>query len=597
VKAYLTRIRQVWGLVKPYRGYMVFYCILNCLSTTAPLVQWYFIANMLKGGSIDSGYAALLCIAIFYQAFTHWAQKIVFKTRVAYGPQVRILLFAAEKVHTFPIQDLVGLDSGYIATVLSEGETAINAFMDTVFREAIPLLVKAVVLITVLAVVEWRSAVVITMLSVTYLYVWHRSAQTTSLEMSEHNTECIKITAKFREMIQKVTITRLNGVEESLIAKYAQRIDKACIEGIRLARKQVKAELSHESIPGLGQIAVVGLCAILSAYSSFNAVSFVVVMWLVLSIFETMASFNTIHSELSHKNDEQVEKYFGMLSTKPEPEPSRLEIQNRPVPDGDIRFEHVWFRYYQEGIKWDLQDCTFRIPYGKMTGIIGSSGSGKSTCLRLLMGMYVPERGDIYVGNTRLRDIDQRQWQAHTGVVWQNPYLHLWNDVSVRDNVLFGLNGSASKVTPEMFEHVMDQMNVSEFKDRFGPEGYNAILSGDDFGLSGGQAQRIAMAQVRHRNARLLLLDEPTSGLDPENDRKVNEALRRYIAEQNATCVMIAHKSPSILTSDHLIFLSGGKVVAEGTHKKLLNIDAYSDFLEGKICREFFTPPQREKNS
>src|SRR5262249_26302980 len=151
------------------------------------------------------------------------------------------------------------------------------------------------------------------------------------------------------------------------------------------------------------------------------------------------------------------------------------------------------------------------------------------------------------------------------------------------------LNGKARFVTDAEFDAVMKMVKVDEFKDRFGPKGYDAVLAGDDFGLSGGQLQRLALAQVTIRKPSVVVLDEATSALDPVNDKDLNDAMRQVTVDQGKTCVMIAHKSASILKAEHLVYVVGGRVQGQGTFKELMkSTPGFEEFLEGKVRGEYF---------
>jgi ATP-binding cassette, subfamily B, bacterial HlyB/CyaB len=230
-----------------------------------------------------------------------------------------------------------------------------------------------------------------------------------------------------------------------------------------------------------------------------------------------------------------------------------------PQMKGEIRFEHVTFRYRVEGPAV-LSDISLGIPAGQMLGIVGPSGSGKSTLARLVQRLYTPESGRVLIDGIDLALVDTTWLRRQIGVVLQQNVLF---NCSVRENI--------SLIDPGMpLDHVVGAAALAgahEFILEL-PHGYDTIIGERGASLSGGQAQRIAIARALIANPRILIFDEATSALDYESERIIQENLGRIAVGR--TVIVIAHRLSTVRGADRIITLDRGRLVEDGTHDELL---------------------------
>jgi HlyB family type I secretion system ABC transporter len=231
----------------------------------------------------------------------------------------------------------------------------------------------------------------------------------------------------------------------------------------------------------------------------------------------------------------------------------------RPRFAGAIEFDSVAFQY--EGTKSPaLNKVSFKVPEGTMLGIVGRSGSGKSTVARLLQGINAEYTGAIKVDGTELREINLRHLRKSFGVVLQDNFLFRG---SVRDNIIAGRPGLG-------FEDAIQAARLAgaeEFIERM-PHGYETFIEENSPNLSGGQKQRLAIARALIADPRILLLDEATSALDPESEALINANLLRIA--RNRTMVIISHRLASLIDCDQILVLDAGEVVDLGKHDELV---------------------------
>ena len=243
------------------------------------------------------------------------------------------------------------------------------------------------------------------------------------------------------------------------------------------------------------------------------------------------------------------------------------EIYDTPTAEGaekfepkgyDIVFEHVGFSYDEKEV---LHDVSFTAKEGEVTALVGSSGSGKSTCARLAARLWDISKGVIRVGGVDISTVDPEVLLRDYSMVFQDVVLF---DDTVMENIRLGKRGA----TDEEVRAAAKAANCDEFVHRL-PQGYNTPIGENPAKLSGGERQRISIARALLKDAPIVLLDEATASLDVENETKVQGALSRLLVGK--TVLVIAHRMRTVEAADKIIVLADGRVAEEGTPAELMN--------------------------
>jgi ATP-binding cassette subfamily B (MDR/TAP) protein 1 len=213
-----------------------------------------------------------------------------------------------------------------------------------------------------------------------------------------------------------------------------------------------------------------------------------------------------------------------------------------------------------------LQGLSFKIQQGERIGIVGASGSGKTTVISLLERFYELGSGEILINGVRLQDLNVHTHRARIGLVSQNTTLY---QGSIRDNVLIGISSEDHTVSDEKVIKACKDANIHDFIESL-PEGYNTDAGARGLSLSGGQRQRIAIARALIREPDFLLFDEATSALDSENELIVQEAINRAAKGPGRTTIAVAHRLTTVRRCDRILVLQSGRVVEEGSHSELI---------------------------
>jgi len=247
--------------------------------------------------------------------------------------------------------------------------------------------------------------------------------------------------------------------------------------------------------------------------------------------------------------------------------PQELEItgqQKPPIPPiaGQVEYSGVSFRFAEQG-KLQLKNVSFEIAAGSFVGVVGSSGSGKSTMLKLLTRLYEPEEGLIRIDGNDISKVDLYSLRAQIGVVPQDSLLF---DGTILSNIALTRPDAS-------FEDVVLAAQVACAHDfiQSMPSGYSSSVGERGAGLSGGQRQRLAIARMILRRPRLLVLDEATSALDVDTERRLTANLMDLY--KGSTVFFITHRLASLKAADHVLVMDQGALVEQGTHEELMSLD------------------------
>ncbi len=224
---------------------------------------------------------------------------------------------------------------------------------------------------------------------------------------------------------------------------------------------------------------------------------------------------------------------------------------------GNIVLENIAFSYDKKPV---LKDITAEIKSGEKVAIVGRTGAGKTTLVNLILKFLQPTKGNIYINNKNLNDIDTNHLRSCIAIVPQNVYIF---NLSLRDNLKIG-NPSASD---EKLEHIIDTAGLREVFNRL-PNGLDTKISAMGTDLSGGEKQRIGIARAILKNPDILIMDEALSQIDSYTEEIINQAIQKNF--KGKTIITIAHRLSTIKNCDRILVLDNGKIVAQGHHERLV---------------------------
>ena len=243
-----------------------------------------------------------------------------------------------------------------------------------------------------------------------------------------------------------------------------------------------------------------------------------------------------------------------------EDEEQTIENKINQLPENKtISLENVCFSYDGAERDYVLEDLNLEIPQNKVTAIVGASGSGKTTIIKLLLGFYPPVKGKIMINNTPLEEINPHLWRQKTGAVMQDGFIF-------SDTIANNIAAGEEEIDKKRLLHAVKTASIRKFIESL-PLKYNSKIGMEGNGISQGQKQRLLIARAVYKNPDFLFLDEATNSLDANNERIIMDNLAEFY--KGRTVVVVAHRLSTVQNADNIIVLKKGKVIEEGTHKEL----------------------------
>jgi ATP-binding cassette subfamily B protein len=435
----------------------------------------------------------------------------------------------------------------------------VEALGDVFATGAVGILVDIVTILVIAIVMfmdQWLLALILLALLIpvtgliTYFQAQFRQANYQARE------ELSRLNALIQENIQGISIVQIFGRERynaylfrKVNQRYNREVDKTIFHDAAIS-----ATLEWIALVATAAVLMVGGGFVLGDHLTFGVLaSFILFAQRLFDPLRELAEkFTLIQSGLT-----AVERIQEILAQP-------VQISDPPTPltlpaqgGGEIRFEQVWFAY-QPG-EWAVKNLNITIQPGEKVALVGPTGAGKSSVIRLLCRLYEPNQGRILIDGMDIRQLAQADLRRYVGVILQEPFLFSGD---IYSNIVLGEPYTLAEV-----EAVAQQLQIHEWIARL-PQGYHTPVRQRGSNLSTGQKQLIAFARVAIRQPRILVLDEATASLDVSTEALVQTAWQRLW--QNRTVVIIAHRLATIRQVDRILVLQSGQVVEAGSHQELL---------------------------
>ncbi|KAM7050415.1 ABC-type oligopeptide transporter ABCB9 isoform 1-T3 [Molossus nigricans] len=401
-----------------------------------------------------------------------------------------------------------------------------------------------------LSVVAFMGFLIIMMVSNVYGKYYKRLSK-------EVQSALARASSVAEETIGAMKTVRSFANEEAEAEVYAQKLQQV----YKLNRKQAAAHMYYTWSSGLTlvvvQVSVLyygGHLVISGQMTGGNLVSFVIY---ALALGDCMESMGSIYSSLM-QGVGAAEKVFEFIDRQP-----TMVLDGNLAPDhveGRVDFENVTFTYRTRPHTKVLQNVSFSLSPGKVTALVGPSGSGKSSCVNILENFYPLQGGRVLLDGKSISAYDHKFLHRVISLVSQEPVLFAR---SVTDNISYGLPTVPFEKVVEAAQKANAHDFIKELQD-----GYDTETGERGAQLSGGQKQRVAVARALVRNPPVLILDEATSALDAESEHLIREAI--YRNPQRRTVLIVAHRLSTVQQAHRIVVLDKGRVVQQGTHQQLL---------------------------
>jgi ABC-type multidrug transport system fused ATPase/permease subunit len=462
-------------------------------------------------------------------------------------------------IERLPISYFDSTQSGQLISRIMNDAEGIRNLVGTGLGQILGSLVTAVIAIGVLFYLNWQltlATIVVLLIFGAALFYAFKVLRPIFRERSVITAE---VTGRLGESLGGIRIVKAYTAEKREELSFTRGAH-------RLFRNIAKSITGVSAISSFSSV-VIGAVAVVMIVIGGNAVQtgtmtlgdFLMYISFTFLLAMPIIELTSIGTQITEAlaGLDRIREIMGM-HTEDEEDASREAI---PAIRGDLDFDNVEFEYEKDVPV--LKGVSFHTQAGTTTALVGSSGSGKSTILSLVLNFIQPTRGVIRIDGKDLQAVRLRDYRRHLGVVLQDNFLF---DGTILDNIRF----SNPEANLEQIKSVCRIANADEFIEKF-PSGYETVVGERGVKLSGGQRQRIAIARALLANPRVLILDEATSSLDSESEALIQEGLNRL--REGRTTFVIAHRLSTIRSADQILVVESGEILERGTHEQLIAMD------------------------
>lgn len=359
----------------------------------------------------------------------------------------------------------------------------------------------------------------------------------------------------FIDILKGITEISVFNLKEIIYDKY----EKQRKEFIAIQNKKNKISLLGDNIYGffvtfLMAIALFQMAPLVHS-GDFQGVYYAMIPLAIMASFEALMPMPM----LFYKNNEAFnagKNIFSIIGEKDD-----REVNNKKIVSTDFSVQNIYVRE-PDSNKYILEDISFELPMGKKLAIVGSSGSGKSTILKIILGFMKYNKGNIKIGNIEYPSLDIEEVRKLFTYVEQNPYVF---NSSVKENLMISGNSVDFNIIMQVLEDVKIRNLIHEM-----PDGLNSLIGQFGSKISGGEKQRLAIARALLKPSSIVLLDEPTASLDVELEKVIIEEIHKFIEDKS--CIWVTHRLVSMEKMDEIILINEGKILERGTHKQLIEL-------------------------
>lgn len=555
----------LFRLWKNAPGYVIFMVISQVAfailsATIAPIFVSQLLTRIANGtATINSSVGLLIGYSLIIFFGTTVAPRITIAA--AYIAETRM----QSKMYFRILNHLTSKSLGYHANKMSGGIVSdsnkligsIERFWDTVIFAVIPIFTTLVSVCIALGMMFWQFSVALAILSIIFISVVIKS-QTKIAPISEDVAKkSSKMTAYFADVISNVATVKAFAMEKSELKNYKEKTTT----WYKAQMKEMKSVIIITGIFGT-ITTIMNICAFIAAiYATQYHIASIGVIYLIVSY-----TLNVVSElwEVSHTTRNFI-RIVGDASPMIKTLGEEIEVKDPIVPEkskikeGRIVFENITFSHNESSDPL-FDKFSLAINPGEQIGLVGRSGSGKTSLTRLLLRFSDIEKGEILIDGQNITRISQHDLHRSIAYVSQEPILF---HRTLRENIAYGKQDA----TEEEVRHAADQANALEFIDKL-PKGLDTLVGERGIKLSGGQRQRIAIARAILKQSPILVLDEATSALDSETEKLIQDALFKLM--HGKTCIVIAHRLSTIAKLDRIIVLDDGNIIEQGSHGELL---------------------------
>jgi ATP-binding cassette subfamily B protein len=554
-------LARLAGYFRPQgRRLLVVMTLVSLMSLTGALLPVLMAQGVNVVGGVAGNreaIAALLVALVLVIGVANWAINWVRRILTAKLLSDIVLSLRIDAFRAVMNHDMSFFDRNQSGRIVSRITTDTDEFsrVAVLVTEVGSQLLLVVILLTYLFTINWQLTLLLMLLAPVAVIVassfqrWARRATRTSQQA------VADVNASIQEAVTGIRVAknfrREQGIYDEFLAvnerSYAVHVHRGFVLALIFPTLQLFAGLGTAALLYAGGYATyVGAISAGAWFLFMNSVS---LFW--FPMINLSAFWSQFQGALS-----ATERIFALIDA----EPAVVQIDNRPAPPlrGDIRFERVDFRYSEK--EQVLQDFSLHIRPGESVALVGHTGAGKSSIIKLVTRFYEFQGGRILIDGMDIRTLDLHQYRRQLGIVSQTPFLF---SGTVADNIRY----ATPTLDDAAVERIARQIGGGEWLETL-PEGLQTDVGERGSRLSMGQRQLVVLARMLAQNPAIFILDEATASVDPFTESQIQAALQMIL--KNRTSIVIAHRLSTVKAADRILVLQRGRIIEEGSHEALM---------------------------
>lgn len=575
-------MRRYWKYVKPYLSAFIIGPILMIVEVIGEVVMPLLLSKIIDNG-VNGGrgisYIMMMGVAMAITALIMMAGGVggayfAIKASTGFANDLRKDLF--KQIQKFSFTNIDQYNTGSLITRLTNDITQIQNMIQMMLRMALRapgMLIGALIMafalnprlaLTIFCVLPLLSAAIYFILKIGFPLFSAMQKKLDALNtVTQENLTNIRVIKSFvRESFEEEKFRKAN-IDLKNSALSAMNVVIFTMPVMTLAMNFTT--LAVVWFGGNQVIAGSMTTGVLTAFVNYVVqilFSLIMVSLIILNSSRTLASARRVDEVLRTDID----------LTDDDASQKDLAVQH-----GKVEFRGVHFKYYKNNEKWVLEDINLVINPGETVGIIGSTGSGKSTLVQLIPRLYDADQGEVLVDDVNVRDYSLKNLRNGVGIVLQKNVLF---SGTIMENLRWGDEDAAEDEVYRFAEYAQAHGFITSFE-----KGYETELGQGGVNVSGGQKQRLCIARTLLKKPKILILDDSTSAVDTATEAKIREKLKNEL--QDMTKIIIAQRISSVIDADKIVVLDDGKIVGIGTHEELMqNCDAYTEIYYSQMDKK-----------
>ena len=554
--------------VKNYKRYMIIVLILGIITIIFGLLRPFFlqylideIISLQKINILPYFLIFLIGVVALERSFNYFFNTYHRKVNFLTIKNEQIKLY--NKIQNSKFVEYSKIDSGDIMSRLlsdiDENAYTMALVLPTMIFNFLWLFVISLVLIYL----NWQLSLIV-FVSLPFYWIIIRSSQSKLQNYSKNERESFgKLTSTIKEKLDGQLVIKVLGKAKYFLDSISNDATNWSEQATKVGIFQITILNIAYFINYITPVIVLGIGGLFAIRGNMSLGTLIAFYSFVPWIYEPISIINENLVQI-HRAEPLSQRFFEILDL---PEEESDGIYSFPK-NYDIKYNKVSFTYKDELV---LKDINLYIDKNEKIAIVGTSGSGKSTMMNLLVRLYDPTSGEILLEDKNLKEYNLPEIREHIKLVRGNDPLF---NMSVKENIMLG-----DEFTDQEFNKAVKKAKVDKFINLL-DEGYDTMVGERGSKLSDGQRQRVAIARALIRKPKVLILDEATSGVDSQTEEEIFEELKEY----DMTLIIISHRLSTIRKADKVVVLKDGEIIGEGTHNELVESSpVYKEIIESQL--------------